>query len=191
MNDTTATPSVLVVEDDPGLVDLYARWLADYDVRTATTGADALALVEAESFDVVLLDRQLPDRSGRSVLADIRQMNCDCMVTMVTAVRPDVDIVEMRFDDYLVKPVDREELLDTVDRLSRRMTYDEQVNQLYAQCSKLGVLEAEHGRDRLAGSDEYESLVRRIDELHDRTDQLVTSFEDHDFDDVFRDIPSS
>jgi CheY-like chemotaxis protein len=109
--------TVLVVDDEPGLVDLYVAFLEpEYDVRTATNGDEALQACD-ETVDVVLLDQRMPDMSGDEVLAELRQRNFDVRVAMLTAVEPDQDIVDMSFDDYKTKPVERSDLLSLVDTL--------------------------------------------------------------------------
>ncbi len=113
---------VLVVDDDEPLTDTYAAWLSDrYDVLVANSGAEALEQLD-ETVDVVLLDRRMPDMAGDDVLEEIHERGLDCRVSMLTAVKPDSDIVEMPFEDYLVKPVGREEVLGSVERL---LLYDD------------------------------------------------------------------
>ena len=117
-------PLVLVVEDEPDLADLYATWLSEsYRVRTAYGGHEAIEKLGSE-VDVMLLDRRMPDLPGDEVLEVVRDRGLDCRVAMVTAVEPDFDIVAMGFDDYLVKPVSREDLQETVSNLVVRNEYD-------------------------------------------------------------------
>ena len=115
-------PLVLVVEDEPDLADLYAAWLGDeYRVRTAYGGREALdELDEADEVDAILLDRRMPGLSGDEVLTAVRDRGIDCRVAMVTAVEPDFDILEMGFDDYLVKPVSKDDLLGVVETMRSR-----------------------------------------------------------------------
>jgi len=94
--------TVLVVDDDPGVVELFEQFLADYDVRTATDAAGALSA--AEGADVVLLDRGLPDRSGDEVLAQLRERGSTAAVVMVTGAAPEGDPAEAGYDDYIIKP---------------------------------------------------------------------------------------
>lgn len=109
-------PTVLVVDDETDLADVYAAWLGDeFDVRTARGGAEAIELVD-ETVDVALVDRLMPEVSGNEVLEHIREEGYDCRVVMVTAVTPDSDIVEMPFDEYLVKPVEKDTLRNCVRR---------------------------------------------------------------------------
>ena len=180
-------PSVLVVEDEADLADLYAAWLGgEYDVQTAYGGHEAIEQL-SEDIDVVLLDRRMPGLSGDEVLTAVRDRGIDARVAMVTAVEPDFDIVEMGFDDYLVKPVTRENLMDTVESLLRRSEYDTGVQELYAVASKKAVLESEKGQAALEESEEYAELQARYDELQAELDTQMEEFSEHDeFEQAFR-----
>lgn len=178
--DAETTPTVLVVEDDADLADLYATWLAEHcEVRVANAGEAALERLDAE-VDVVLLDRRMPRLSGDEVLSAIRERGVDCRVAMVTAVEPDFDIVEMGLDDYLVKPVSGDELVETVDRLLLRSTYDEQVQELFALASKKALLRAKKAEAELRASEEYARLEDRLAVLRAETDDTVSELLDQD-----------
>lgn len=129
-------PVVLIVEDERRLADFYTELLADtYTVRTAYDGDRALDLID-ETVDVVLLDRHLPDYSGDEILCEIRRRGIDCRVAMVTAVVPDFDILELGFDDYVEKPVFKDELEATVERLLHRNGFDAALQEYFALTSK-------------------------------------------------------
>ncbi|ELY62024.1 response regulator transcription factor [Natronolimnohabitans innermongolicus] len=158
----TETPSVLVVEDEPDLANLYAAWLeSDYDVETAYEGENALDAID-DTVDVVLLDRRMPGISGDTILTAIRDRGLDCRVAMVTAVEPDFDIVEMGFDDYLVKPVSKDELRRIVDQLLLRSSYDDQLQELFALASKKALLDAQKTDAERKSSREYDTLQDRL-----------------------------
>ena len=178
MNDDR--PLVLVVEDEADLADLYATWLkADYRVRTAYGGEEALEKLDDE-ISVMLLDRRMPGLSGDEVLDAAREQGIDCPVSMVTAVEPDFDIIDMGFDTYLVKPVTRDTLIETVEDLLSRNSYDEGVQELYSLASKKALLESEKGRSSLENNEEYQELSERLAELREELDETVSSLDDHD-----------
>ncbi|WP_247000439.1 response regulator transcription factor [Halosolutus gelatinilyticus] len=157
-----AHSSVLIVEDEPGLATLYAAWLdEEYDVETAYDGTEALAAIDGE-IDVVLLDRRMPGLSGDTVLDAIRDRALDCRVAMVTAVEPDFDIVGMGFDDYLVKPVSKDELYAIIEQLLLRSAYDEQLLEFFALASKKALLDGEKTDAERKSSQEYARLEDRL-----------------------------
>jgi DNA-binding response OmpR family regulator len=173
-------PVVLVVEDEPDLAELYSAWLSEHcSVRTAYDGEEALEGIDG-AVDIVLLDRRMPGLSGDEVLDTIRERDIDSRVAMVTAVEPDFDIVEMGFDDYLVKPVSATDLLDTVDQLLLRSTYDEQLQELFALASKKAILDSQKTEAELRASEEYARLEDRLAVLRAQTDDTVAELIDQD-----------
>lgn len=174
----TAQPTVLLVDDEKDVVDVYALAFSvgDYTVLKAYSGEEALEKVD--DADVVLLDRRMPGLSGQDVLDEIRDRGLDVRVAMVTAVDPDFDIAEMDFDTYLTKPVSDDELRETVDELCTLSAYDEQVRERFAVAQKIGVLEAEKTERELAASDEYAGLLDRaatLDTLSSETLGTMTA----------------
>ncbi|MFC4249308.1 HalX domain-containing protein [Natribaculum luteum] len=184
-------PDVLVVDDETQLADLFAMWLQqDWAVATAYDGEEALEML-SDSLEVVLLDRRMPGRSGDDVLREIRDVGCDCRVVMVTAVDPDFDIIEMGFDDYLVKPVSKDELVEVVQSVSRRADYEADVQRYYSLVSKKALLEAEKTEWELEDNEEYRRLRERVDRLRKRVDDTVSGMTSHDdFVGAFQDLRS-
>ena len=186
-------PLVLVVEDEPDLADLYAAWLGDeYRVRTAYGGHEALdQLDEADDeVDAILLDRRMPGLSGDEVLTAVRDRGIDCRVAMVTAVEPDFDILEMGFDDYLVKPVTSDTLKETVEGLLRRSEYDSEVQDLFSLTSKKAMLESEKSATDLADNEEYQRLTDRIEALREQADESrdAVADDEEDYEKLFQDF---
>jgi DNA-binding response OmpR family regulator len=180
--------NVLIVDDEAALADLYAAWLEqDWDVETAYGGQEALDMVGPET-DIVLLDRRMPDVSGDDVLDAIRERGLDCRVAMVTAVDPEFDILDMPFDTYLSKPVPREELTATVERLDALSEYEDAFQRHFSLVSKRAALEAEHPRTELQSNDEYEELVEEIESVKAELDELTEGFEAEDFDALLSDL---
>jgi DNA-binding response OmpR family regulator len=186
-------PLVLVVEDEPDLADLYAAWLGDeYRVRTAYGGHEALDELDDadDDVDAILLDRRMPGLSGDEVLTAVRDRGIDCRVAMVTAVEPDFDILEMGFDDYLVKPVTSDTLRETVQGLLRRGEYDTEVQELFSLTSKKAMLESEKSASDLADNEEYQRLTDRIDELREQADESrdAVAQDEEDYEKLFQDF---
>ena len=182
-------PLVLVVEDEPDLADLYATWLSvEYEVRTAYGGREAIELLD-DVVDVILLDRRMPDLPGDEVLQVVRDRDLECRVAMVTAVEPDFDIIAMGFDDYLVKPVSKDDLRDTVDSLLLRDEYDEGIGELFSLASKKALLESEKGPEDLKTNDEYQHLTDRISDLRTNLDTTLQNLDDNsDVTNLYREL---
>lgn len=179
---------VLVVDDKPEVADSYAAQVGDrHDVRTAYSGEEALAQLD-EAVDVVLLDRRLPDMVGDDVLATIRDRGVDCRVAMVTAVDADFDIIGMEFDDYMVKPVSREDLLATIDRLLRCAEYERNLREYYRVTRTFVALESAKSASELADAEEVDRLRARRDDLRASLTEAAGRLAEEDFQTLFRDI---
>ena len=184
----TDKPTVLVVDDDRELADLYAAWLTDAcDVRVTYSGAEALDTLDS-NVDVVLLDRLMPGISGDEVVSRAHEQGYDCPVAMVTAVRPDFDILELGFDEYIIKPIRYEELHDVVDSLLSRATYDVQLQELYSLVSKRAALEAGKRRFELEREPAYHELAARIRRLETELDETTSKLTERDFEVELRKI---
>jgi len=165
--------SVLIVDDEPDTADVYGAHLdGEYDLSIVNSGNAALEAVDGET-DVVLLDRRMPEMSGDEVLAELRARGFDCRVIMVTAVDPDIDIIEMEFDEYLVKPVTGEQLREAVERMLARDTLEKQVQQMFAVASRLATLESKLEYEQLEESEEYKALVAEFTSLREETELPV------------------
>ena len=116
---------VLIVEDERKLADVLAAALGaeHYEVVVAPTGEDGFYRLNAEQFDLVVLDLMLPGRGGLEILQTLRQRRVDTPVLILTA-RDGVDDrvtgLDLGADDYLVKPFALPELLARIRALLRR-----------------------------------------------------------------------
>jgi DNA-binding response OmpR family regulator len=166
-----APKNVLVVDDDRELADLYADWLDEqYTVHTAYGGNEALDLLEEadDGYDAILLDRRMPDLTGDLTLVVLRDRGYDYPVAMVTAVEPDVDVLDLGFDDYLVKPATRGDLYATVERLHELESLDSVARELSMLRVKRNVLAVEHTAPTLEANRQFLELEARIETLEAR-----------------------
>lgn len=112
----TSPPTILIVEDEPELRNLYEIYFEDdYRVVTAGFGEEALDKLSAQ-VDAIVLDRALPDMSGEDFLENAPNIE-DVGVIVVSGFDSDSEIEEMRVNKYLKKPVSREDLTTAVDSL--------------------------------------------------------------------------
>ena len=116
---------ILVVEDDPSI----ARGLVNnlefegFSVQLARDGGAGLDLAMARCPDLVILDVMLPRMNGFEVLREIRRLDLDCSVIMLTAKAEELDKVrglDLGADDYVTKPFGLPELLARVRAVLRR-----------------------------------------------------------------------
>jgi two-component system OmpR family response regulator len=115
----------LLVEDEPRMADAIRRVLVaeHYTVDVARDGTEALAFLMQNTYDVVVLDRLLPDMTGIDVLRSMRARRVATPVLMLTALSAlehRVEGLDAGADDYLPKPFAFSELLARLRALARR-----------------------------------------------------------------------
>lgn len=170
--------TVLVVDDEPGVADRFARVLDDeYAVRTAYSGREALEAFDA-TVDVALLDRRMPDLAGREVLTRMREVNEDCQVAMITAISADFDVVDLPVDEYVTKPVRVERLRETVEALVARSEFDAVMQEYASLVARRAALEREKSAGELTGSPEYRDLTERIARLDAKAEETFEKLDD-------------
>jgi adenylate cyclase len=132
-DDTTAGPSVLVVDDQPPNIRLLDAILSPrgYVVHQATSGEEALEVLAATPVDLVLLDILMPGIDGYEVCRRIRdqEQTAYLPVVMVTASGDEqkVKALEAGADDFLTKPINTSELLARVASLARIKRYQDTI----------------------------------------------------------------
>ena len=128
---------ILMVEDDQALcaaVDIHLRQQG-YTVDYAHTGEDGLHFALQNAYDLILMDRMLPELDGLEAVRTLRSRGFSTPVLMLTALDgvPDrVDGLDAGADDYLAKPFAAEELLARIRALSRRPRQWESTSRLSA-----------------------------------------------------------
>ena len=178
MSSEAERATVLVVDDEQEVADVYALRLRDeYETRVAYGGKDALETIDVD-VDIVLLDRRMPDVSGDDVLAEIQEKGYDSRVIMLTAVDPGLDIVEMDFDDYLCKPVEKEDLVDAIEQQRQIQRYDDQLSEYLEVTSKLALLESELPPQEVEENEELQELQEQADNLRDELEGGIDNFDE-------------
>ena len=117
--------AILLVEDEPNVVSVIKRGLADYGIAisVATDGLTGLQMATAHAFDVIILDVMLPTMDGIQLCKRIRATDDQVPILMLTALDSTENIVtglESGADDYLAKPFKMAELAARLKTLMRR-----------------------------------------------------------------------
>ena len=116
---------ILIVEDDENILSLLKRGFQEeeYIIDSADDGEDGEYLATSNSYDIIILDWMLPNKSGIEILSSIREKKITTPVIMLTA-RSEVDDkvqgLDYGADDYISKPFSFKELLARVKALYRR-----------------------------------------------------------------------
>ena len=112
-----AKAKVLVVDDEAVVRESYLRTLdgVRYNVRAALDGEEALRMMEAEHFDVILLDIRMPEMDGIEVLRRIKERWPECEVVIITgypSIETAKEAVRLGAYNYLAKPVGPQEVVE-------------------------------------------------------------------------------
>jgi DNA-binding NtrC family response regulator len=129
---------ILVVDDEAAQRGVLAGFLAKrgYDVLAAASGAEAMRQAAAHPIDLVLTDLRMPDQSGLDLLGQLRRLNPDVPVVVMTAfgtVETAVQAMKQGAADYLTKPIDLDELDVLVARSLERRALESENRELRHQ----------------------------------------------------------
>ena len=116
---------VLVVEDEHRIAQSIKKGLEQerYAVDAVYTGNEGFDLASTEDYDLIILDRMLPEKDGAEICRELRQKNIHTPILMLTAKGQTMDKVaglDSGADDYVTKPFSFEELLARIRALIRR-----------------------------------------------------------------------
>ena len=123
----THLPRILIVDDEEDMLEVLERGLtqSNYQCVTATSARDAYEILNRQKIDLVLLDIRMPDVSGMQLLPRIKTNHPDVAVVMLSG-KDDMPtaVLAMRegADDYVTKPVAREELIIRIELVLGRRT---------------------------------------------------------------------
>lgn len=165
MNEKT----VLIVEDEKAISDIIKFNLESqgFLAITAYDGVDALAKVDANNPDLILLDVMLPKLDGFEVCRQVRAKS-DVPIIMLTAKEEEVDKVlglELGADDYITKPFSMRELIARINANIRRTDFMAAVKDVPSQITTIGNLEIDMNRYELRKNGEALELTLREFEL--------------------------
>jgi DNA-binding NtrC family response regulator len=201
---------ILIVDDDPAVTNYLMVFLMQTGVFESTVvndSRDVPGLMDRETFDVVLLDMDMPNVSGMDILQDMRAKGVDTPVVVLTGVSdvdPAVKAMKLGAFDYLTKPADDERLLEvlgkamehgslhrTIDtlpeKLSRKDLEHEDAFAHFTTKDK-GMIRLFHQAEKLASSDLIifiwgesgtgkEALARAIHKASPRRDEAFVAAE--------------
>ncbi|MDA1096750.1 MAG: response regulator transcription factor [Chloroflexi bacterium] len=136
-----AATSILIVDDDHGIVTLLKEWLeeAGYSVRATTNSAEALRIFFDHRPSLSVVDLRMPGIDGFQLIARIRELS-DAPILVLSALDSDEHVVrglDLGADEYLVKPASRQAFLARVRSLLRRTPPDSSTSNVYTDSALL------------------------------------------------------
>jgi len=115
--------NILVAEDDDSTYNIIRRFLADYTISRAVNGKDVLRRIKEKSYDVVLMDIQMPKMDGLEATIRIREKDLDLPIIAVTArsFKTDEDkCLAAGCNDYITKPIAPQKLIAKINQYAVR-----------------------------------------------------------------------
>jgi DNA-binding NtrC family response regulator len=121
INDNYRRAKILLVDDEPVMLDVLSKLLKEdgFEVETATKGKEALEKIKTNNYQLLIQDIQLPDINGLDVLKEVKLINEEMPVIMVTAfgsIETAVQAMKLGAKEYLTKPFNNEEVLLQIHR---------------------------------------------------------------------------
>jgi DNA-binding response OmpR family regulator len=172
------TKKVLLVDDEPLILESTARELAedDFNVSRAANGAEAIAAMSATSFDLVVTDLVMPMADGFQVLKAAKQRDARTMVIILTGygnMESAVDALRLGADDFLQKPCEMDELRYRMANcfvkqdLERKVAFYETILPVCSWCRKIrDDRQGEHGQGDWYTLEEYLQRVKGVNVSH-------------------------
>ncbi|MBW2027935.1 MAG: sigma-54-dependent Fis family transcriptional regulator [Deltaproteobacteria bacterium] len=145
-------PTILVVDDEPGVRQSFNIVLKDkYKVFLAGTGEEAIDLLSRKSIGLALLDIRLPDLDGIELLGKLKEIDPNCEIIMVTAVKEiktAVKAIKLGAYEYILKPFSVEEVLNTIKRALEKHELEKEVTYLRNELQRYQPFEEIVGQDK-------------------------------------------
>jgi len=119
---------ILAIDDDPAMTELLTLLLKPqgFDVRTANTGEEGMAVIRSDQPDVVILDLMMPGMDGWQVCAEVRKFSKVPILVLSALDSPGMvaSALDAGADDYLIKPVPSGVLIAHLNNLARRASLE-------------------------------------------------------------------
>src|SRR6185503_5133226 len=131
---------ILVVDDDVAIHGIILRYLRQYDVDVAESVEGALEQLELRTYDLLLLDRGLPDGMGDRVIEEVRRRRWSLPIVLMSGeIDPQLyrEGTHSRADDFIEKPFVREALISKIERLLNAQALRRQAAQQRAELAEM------------------------------------------------------
>jgi len=159
----SSIPTILIAEDDKNLGYMLSEYLKinGFLVEVVENGLEVLRLIEKRSFDLCVLDVMMPEMDGFSVASKLKEINTEMPIIFLTARYMKVDKLKgfkLGADDYIVKPVDEEELIARIKAVLKRSLYQRTV-ELEETSFRIGAYAFDYKNQLLVIGDKKKTLT--------------------------------
>jgi DNA-binding NtrC family response regulator len=168
---TKIKPKILAVDDEQDMLDTFKSILnREFEITTTDSGEAVCEIIRKENVDLVLLDIKMPKVGGVDVLKNIKEIESDLDVIMVTAskeIKSAVECIKLGALDYITKPFEVTELKSIIKNALKKKELQRENS-----CLKRIIREADSYCDLIGGTEVMKKLFRLIDKVS-KTDSTV------------------
>ncbi|MDO8897472.1 MAG: sigma-54 dependent transcriptional regulator, partial [Bacteroidales bacterium] len=169
--------SLLVVDDEESVRDSLHNWFLEdgYNVACAESAKEALALLENESFDIILTDIKMPGMDGLEMLKRIKTLKPDAVVIVMTAFATVDTAVQALKDgafDYVTKPFDPDDLSHLIRNASKQITLASENERLRDR-----VVTLENVEDIIGDSEAMRNLLKEVESVAQSSASVIINGE--------------
>lgn len=185
----TGTDSVvLVVAKREEFARLYQVWLQEegYSVEFAPSD-DPPVTAPREPFDAVILDREVSATDDPSVIEVARAGDDDRPIILITTLDSVFEVIDLRFDDYVLKPASKADLVGALTRVLHRGEYGQAVQEFGRSVVTIALIRQGTTVEERSTNDAYGALVDRFLQLFAETGETVSQLDDEELGAVFGD----
>ncbi len=135
MTDQTSEKRVLVIDDEVFIRELLEEYFSrlDFEVVTAESGDQGIERVSADRFSTALVDLKMPGKDGIETLREIRQIDPNCMIIVMTGyptIDSSIEALRAGAYDYIIKPFKLSELREVVERAIKEYCLKAEIEQI-------------------------------------------------------------
>ncbi|MEQ9404906.1 MAG: response regulator transcription factor [Cyclobacteriaceae bacterium] len=157
---------ILLVEDDKSLGYILKEYLQmhDFEVEWTKDGVEGADIYKIKKFDLCILDVMMPKKDGFTLAAEIKSINPEMPLIFLTAKSLKVDKLKgfkMGCDDYIVKPVDEEELIARIRAVLKRSSFSFSGESEF----QIGVFRFDSNKQQLATAGSTQKLTKKESEI--------------------------
>jgi len=170
---------ILVIDDDKAVLNYLLVFLTQtrkFEVEVLSDSTKAFEIIDRKNIDLILLDMDMPEVTGREVLQYVRQNHPEIEIVIITGVE-DVELavesMKMGAYDYLCKPVDNNRLVLTLERALERSQLRGEISQLRDQVKLEGLRHKETFKDILTQNKNFLRVLQKVEQIAESENNVL------------------
>lgn len=170
---------ILIIDDDKAILNYLLVFLAqtqNFEVETLSDSAKAFEMIDKGRFDLILLDMDMPEVHGRDILKYVREKYPELEVVILTGVEDvemAVESMKIGVYDYLIKPVDNNRLLVTLERALERSQLRGEISKLREQVRLEGVRHKSAFKDIITQNRNFLRMLQKAEQIAESDNNVL------------------